>query len=60
MSIYSIEGKNAQGASGSWEIEAEDKDEVLKVIKARGIIAEKIDGETVKAGKARTLKGEID
>ncbi len=58
MTTYEIEGKNAQGASGSWEIEAEDKDEVLKVIKARGIIAEKIDGETVKTGKAQNSKGD--
>ena len=59
MTIYKIEGKNAQGANGSWEIEAQTKDEVLKVIQARGITAEKIDGETVKTGKAQTPK-EID
>lgn len=60
MTIYVIEGKNAQGASGSWEIEAKDKESVEKIIKARGIQADTINGEDVKWSKAPTPKEKIN
>ncbi|MCK5605386.1 hypothetical protein KAR91_26075 [Candidatus Pacearchaeota archaeon] len=58
MTMYSIEGKNAAGNKGTWDIEASDKDAAEKIIKARGITAEKVNGETVKKGKAQNSKGD--
>lgn len=60
MTMYKIEGRNAQGARGTWEIEASDKDDAFGIIMARGIQADTINGETVKQTKPKTLKGERD
>lgn len=59
MSIYVIEGKNTQGESGTWEIEAKNTTELNKILKSRKIKAVTIDGKKVKRGKALSiLKGD--
>jgi len=59
MNTYLITGKNKQGKPGTWEIEANDKESLKKIIDSRGLQAERIDGEEVKRGKApNILKGD--
>ena len=54
MAIYLIEGKNKSGETGTWEIEAEDTDALEKIIKTRGMQADKINGDSVKRAKPIT------
>ena len=56
ISTYNIEGKNSEGQAGTWDIQAEDKDELLKIIEARGLQADKIDGKAAGRVKPKTME----
>lgn len=48
INTYLITGKNAAGENGTWEIEAKDEESLNKIIKDRGLQADKINGEDVR------------
>jgi len=56
MGTYSINGKNKAGEAGLWDIEADSKEDLEKILISRGMKAENINGETVKRVKLSTLK----
>lgn len=56
---YLITGKNTAGEEGTWDIEAKDEESLNKIIKDRGLQANKINGEDVKRARLGTLR-EVD
>ena len=58
METFKVEGTNAAGFKGTWDVGAEDSEALRERLKDRGITASKIDGESVKKAKPKTLKGD--
>ncbi len=58
MNSYKIEGKNAEGQKGSWIIEADSREEFLKIVETRGLSIDKVDGKELQRVKPTTREVE--